>query len=39
MGFFDKITMKKAKRSTFDLSHNHLTTLNIGDLVPVYSDL
>lgn len=34
MGFFDKISMKKPKRNTFDLSHNHIFTLNIGDLVP-----
>lgn len=26
----------KFKRSKFDLNHEHLTTMNVGDLVPVY---
>lgn len=36
MNFFDKITMKKPKRNTFPLDHNHIFTMNIGDLVPAY---
>lgn len=38
MAFFDFITMKKPPRSTFNKSHNLLTTLNIGDLVPCKFD-
>jgi hypothetical protein len=31
---FDRIAIDKIKGSWFDLSHNHKTTFDIGDLVP-----
>lgn len=34
MGFFDTIFVKKPKRNTYRLGHNHIFTMNIGDLVP-----
>lgn len=34
MGFFDTIFVKKPKRNTYKLGHNHIFTMNIGDLVP-----
>lgn len=34
MSIFSKVKLKKPKRSTFDLSHTVLSTLDMGELIP-----
>lgn len=36
MAYFSKIRIKKPRRHLFNLSHEHLTTFNIGELIPIY---
>lgn len=35
MSIFNSVQQKRIKRNTFDLSHQRLTTMRMGDLVPV----
>lgn len=36
MAYFSKIRIKKPRRHLFNLSHEHLTTFNMGELIPIY---
>lgn len=36
MEYFSKIRIKKPRRHMFNLSHEHLTTFNMGELIPIY---
>lgn len=36
MAYFSKIRIKKPRRHMFNLSHEHLTSFNMGELIPIY---
>lgn len=38
MSIFDKVAFPKNKRNVFNLSHEHRTTCNFGELIPVFCE-